>query len=129
MTRTKVNTQKDYPPAPSVILTGKVGNKVLGILRKKVESSAYPGNYSYLIEAKETNAPTLLYDKDTEKSQDVAIDMGDSVWLKGTSVLNEAFKQIPDDAMVEVIYLGKGKAKKGRKPPFLFDVFLHDGEV
>ena len=124
MSKVKINTQQgDYAPTPTVALTDKIGNKLVGILEKKVESSTYPGQYSYLIEAIETNAPTQIYEKDTDTNTDVEIKSGDMVWLQGTTVLNIAFREIPLTTKVEVVYTGKGEAKKGRKPPYLFDIW------
>jgi len=123
MAKTKVNTQIAFDPAPNVALTEKEGSRLIGILKKKVESTVYPGNFSYLIAVEDTDAPTRLYDKETETLNDVDVEEGEAVWLKGTSVLNTAFGQIEEGQKVEIIYTGKGEKKQGRKAPFLFDVF------
>ena len=122
MNKVKIETQ-DREPTPSVMLRSKEGSKVVGRLHKKIESSTFPGNYSYLISVEETDAPIQLFDKDTESMQDVDIAVGDLAWIKGCVVINKALAQVEEGTRVEIVYTGKGEAKKGRSAPFLFDVF------
>ena len=123
MAKTKINTAVASEPLPNVVLTEKEGSKVVGVLKRKFESKTYPGSFSYLIHVEDTNAPTRLFDRDTETVQDVELAAGDLAWLKGSSVLNRALEQINDGEKIEIVYTGKGEKKKGRKAPYLFDVF------
>lgn len=123
MSKVKIETQTEFAPTPSVFLTEKVGSKLVGTLHKKVASDTYPGKTNYLINVKETDAPIRLYDKEKKESTDVDITAGDKVWLKGTTILSSALDQIAEGTDIEIIFKGKGEAKKGQKPPFLFDVF------
>jgi hypothetical protein len=123
MKKTLINQQEEFAPTPNLNLTSKKGLQVLGILKRKVESKLFPGSFSYLIKVEETNAPTTLYNKEIKAPEEVDIVPGDSVWLKGTTVLNNAFSVIAEGTKIEVVYTGKGEAKPGRKPAYLFDVF------
>jgi hypothetical protein len=123
MSKVKVETQVKSEPLPNIVLVEKEGSHLVGVLKKKHESSTFPGNFSYLIEVEDTDAVTRLFDKETQTLNDVDISKEDLVWLKGTTVLNTAFNQIQEGEKVEIVYTGKGEAKKGRKAPYLFDVF------
>lgn len=123
MSKVKVETQSSFAPTPTVYLTENVGSKLTGRLHKRVESQTYPGKLSYLVAVTDTDAPIRLYDKDTKKNNDVDIEAGALVWLKGTTVLSSALEKIEDGSGIEIVYLGKGTAKKGRQAPYLFDVF------
>lgn len=51
------------------------------------------------------------------------------VTVKGCTSLNIALEEIGIGGLVSVVYQGKGKAvKKGRKPPYLFDVYPLEAE-
>jgi hypothetical protein len=45
------------------------------------------------------------------------------ITIKGASTLNAGLAGVPVGTKVKVVYLGKGKARKGRKAPYLFDVY------
>lgn len=126
MSKVKIETKGSMTPLPNVVLTEKEGAHLIGTVKKKVESDLFPGSFSYLIQVADTDAPTRLYDKETQTLNDVDVVVGDLVWLKGTTVLNSALAQVDTDSKVEIIYTGKGEAKKGRKAPYLFDVFKVD---
>lgn len=124
MSREKVIVEKaDMKPAPGVDLRDKVGSKVTGILFKKSPNPTYPKRIDYLLNIDETDAPTRLFDKETNSTSDVDVKQGDLVWVTGSQVLGSLMGEIEVGGKVEIVYLGKGDAKKGQKPPFLYDVF------
>jgi hypothetical protein len=123
MKKTKIETKQEFSPTPTVQLTSKVGNKFLGVFIRAVESSVYADRYSYIFSALETTAPIQLKNQDTKEWEDVDIDKSDQVWVKGSTVLDAALKQIDEGTKIEIIYCGKGEAKAGQNPPHLFDVF------
>jgi len=51
------------------------------------------------------------------------------ITIKGCKILNDAFRGLKRGTLVEIIYLGKGKPKKGQRPPYLFDVYDLTNEV
>lgn len=52
----------------------------------------------------------------------IKTDKEGKVTLKGCTSLNKFFATLSKGTYVEVTYKGKGKAKKGSNPPFLFDL-------
>lgn len=124
MSRTKLNTKKDFKPAPNLDLRGKIGTKVLGIFRGRLESKGYPGKFSTMLDVLDTDGDTTLYNKETEEAVSVDIVAGDRVFLKEGTVLAIEMAKLKEGDKVEIVYVGKGDAKPGRKAPFLYDVFL-----
>jgi hypothetical protein len=115
--------------SPTLVLNKTVGSKVVGIIERRIESTLFPGKYSTLMSVLETNAPTVLWNKETQKEDEVDIEEGDKVFIRENTVLANAFSKLKQGDKVEIVYLGKGKAKKGQKPPYLFDIFkLGEGE-
>ena len=45
------------------------------------------------------------------------------ITIKGCTSLNRALSQLSRGDKVEIVYLGTGEAQKGRRAPYLFDVF------
>lgn len=128
MTRTKVETKGELKPSPNLVLNTNVGNSVIGIIQGRVESKTFPGNFSTILSVLETNGNTTLYDKETKTNREVDIEQGDNVFLAENTVLKKALSTFVKGEKVEIVYLGKGKAKKGRKAPYLYDVFRITGE-
>lgn len=46
----------------------------------------------------------------------------ETIGLSGTSVLNDRMSQVAPGTLVRITYIGLGEKKKGKKPPFLFEV-------
>lgn len=112
--------------SPTAYLTEKEGTKIVGTLKGRFEKSNFPGKFSYLIAVEDTDASIRLWNKETKKDEEAEIAVGDRVFINGTTVLQSALEQVKDEERVEIIYTGKGVAKKGRKAPFLFDVTVLD---
>ena len=124
MNRTKVETGNDeLKRSPSLVLNRNIGDKVIGVVEGRFENKTFPGKYSTLLSVQETTGSTVLWDKETKTEKEVDIDQGDKVFLAESTVLAKALSTMAKGDKVEIIYLGKGKAKKGRKAPFLYDVF------
>src|SRR5208282_5373675 len=98
-------TEPDEPHAKVKVLTKN--QKVLG-------------KYVFTFKDTEYNAekPPQTHYFDTQEEGRVTI--------KGCTILNDKMSDVKQGEVVEVIYLGKGKPKKGRKAPFMFDVFVID---
>lgn len=120
MSRTKI-TGSDKK-TPNLDLRGKVGNKVIGIFQGRYESKMYPGKFSSIISVIDTDGDTTL------AKEEVEIEKLDNVFLNENTVLANAMSKLVKGQQIEVVYLGKGKAKKGQNAPFLYDVFILNGE-
>jgi len=116
--------QKELKPSPTAKLTDKEGNFVAGTLRKRFDSQLYPGQKTYLIQVDEMDADTVIFDKEKQINRNVDVVQGDTVFVKGTTLLNRYMEQIADGSKVEIRYDGKGKARPGRKAAHLFTVSL-----
>ena len=122
--KTLINEQaSEFAPTPTMDLKGKEGMRLLGILKKKVKDGMFPKKRNYLIQVEETDGSTTLYNKSTKENDEVDINVGDHVWLRGSVVLDRALKKLDEDTKVEVVYKGKGEAKPGQRAPFLYDIF------
>ncbi len=82
----------------------------------------YAGQFTYIVQVEDLEGQTTVFDKSTQTANDVDVVVGDDVFVKGTTRLNLMLKQVQDGQYVEITYLGKGKAGKGRQAPHLFDV-------
>lgn len=108
--------------SPNVSLTAAIGNYVVGTFDKTVESKAWPGTYSHLLKIEDTNAPIVLFNKETKSEDEVNIEAGESVFLKSPTVLTGLMREVKSGERVKITYTGKGVAKKGRKAPYIFQV-------
>jgi hypothetical protein len=122
--RTKLNKEQSFKPSPNLDLKKAIGNKLIGIFKSRIEKPNYPGKYSALIQVIETNGSTTAWDKEKKEEVEVDIAEGDTVFLRENTGLSQVFKDLKNGDKIEVIYQGKGKAKQGQRPPFLYDVFL-----
>lgn len=109
-------------PSPTIVLTETVGNFVKGKFVRTTDSKLWDGKKSYLIAVEDTNAPTRLYNKETKAEEDVDVLAGETVFLRGTALLQKQMEQVPVGSSVLIRYDGTGRAKKGRRPPYLFYV-------
>jgi len=107
-------------PTPTAYLTRKEGTRLVGVLNRKIASKTYPGQRSYLIAVEDTDAAIRLWDKETKTDNDVDIQVGDKVFVKGTRQLNALMDQVNEGEKVEIIYEKKGVAKPGQRAPYLF---------
>lgn len=126
----KIVANTDLKPSPTAKLTEREGTRIIGTLKKKLQSTLFEGKMSYLITAEDTDARTVLWDKEQKAEVEVDIEQGDAVFVQGTTALDRQLAQVAEGSRVEIIYTGKGTAsKRGRKPPYLFDVIDHSVEA
>lgn len=116
----------DFKPSATLKLTEKEGNFISGLLKKRFESNTYPGKYSYLIQVQDLEGHTVVWNKEKKVEEELMVRVGDSIFVKGTTRLDLQLKQVPDNSLVKITYEGKGKAKKGQKPPFNFAVVVSE---
>lgn len=113
---------REFAPSATIKLTEKEGNYISGNLLRRFESTVYKGKYSYLVKVTDLEGRTVLYDKATKTERDVDVKVGDAVFVKGTTYLDLQMNQVSDGADITIAYTGKGKAKKGQRAPFQYDV-------
>lgn len=112
----------EFPPTANLKLTEKEGNYIKGILKKVIQSKTYPNKKSYLIQVADLEGTTTLWDKERKKEVDLNVNIGDNVFIQGTTVLQSLLSDVAEGTYIEVAYTGKGVAKRGQKAPYLFDV-------
>lgn len=122
MSKREIVSGSTLKPSPQINLTEKEGSFVRGILKQRFESTVFPGKLSYLVEIEDTNGRAVLWDKANQKEVEVGVVAGDTVFIRDTTMLHAQLEQVKDGEKVEIIYTGKGKAKKGRKAPYFFTV-------
>lgn len=121
--KTKVETQVEFKKAPNLDLRGKVGNKVIGIFKRRIQGKF---GWSGLIEVEETDGSTFFKEKDKPR-EEVTIAPGDAVFLKENKVLTVAFEKIPEGSKIEVVFTGT-KDVGQPNPLVLYDINLIHGE-
>lgn len=112
----------EFPPTATLKLTEKEGNYIKGTLQRAIQSKTYPNKKSYLIKVNDLEGNTVLWDKEHKKEVDTNVNVGDNVFIQGTTVLQQLLSDVADGTAIEVTYIGTGKAKRGQRPPYLFDV-------
>ena len=121
--------QGDLKPSPRVFLYGEKGNYVKGTFLKTVKNPVFTDKVSYLLQVEDMQATANLWNKEKEASVDVDVREGDTVFIPETTGLKILMKQVKEGERIKINYLGKGKAKKGQKAPYLVDIdILDDGE-
>lgn len=120
---TKVNTGgKEFAPTPRLMLTEKPGNYIKGVLKRKIKDSTYPDKLNFFITVKDLEGSTVVWDREAKVEKPLDATVGGDVFVKGFTQLQKALQDIPEGTYVEVIYTGKGAAKKGQRAPYLVDV-------
>lgn len=112
----------EFPPTATLKLTEKEGNYIKGTLKKVIQSKMYPNKKSFLIKVDDLEGTTMLWDKEHAKEIEANVNVGDNVFIQGTTVLQNLLSDVAEGTAIEVTYTGKGVAKRGQKPPYLFDV-------
>lgn len=127
MSKEKISTggTSDVPlkKAPNVVLNKVVGSKLVGTFEGRFENKNFPGKYSSMFSVEETDGSTNLWNKETQQEDEVEIEAGDKVFLQESAVLAKALSKAVKGDKLEIIYTGKGVAKKGQKAPYLYDIF------
>jgi hypothetical protein len=107
--------------SPNLDLRIADGSYVIGTFEGRFESKNYPGKFSTLIKVEETDGSTKLYNKETEKEEEVGIDEGDSVFLSETSWLANIFEKMEKGTRFKLVYTGKtAPTKKGYKGSYTY---------
>ncbi len=122
MSKRAIKVESTLKPSPDINLTEKEGAKLIGTLVSRHASTLFEGKFSYLIAVEDVTVPARLYNKETKERIEVGLAPGDKVFLKSSTMLDKMLAQVNDGEKVEITYLGKGKAKKGRRAPYLYDV-------
>lgn len=123
MPEIKVNTSGEVKRSPNLILNEKVGTFVIGTIKGRIENKTYPGKFSTLLAVEQTDGKTMFYD--TEKKEEIEVDIveGDTAFIRESTMLARALSGMSTGDKVRIVYTGKGKAKKGQRAPFMYDVF------
>lgn len=121
------STGTELKKSPTVYLTEKEGSKLTGVFQRAVESRVFPGQLSYLVAVEDTDASIRLYDGATKTETEVEVGEGEPVFVKGSTILNQAIRELNVKAgeRITITYLGKGVAKPGRKAPYRYNVEVH----
>lgn len=122
MIKKEVKRDAEFPPTANLKLTEKEGNYIKGVLKKVIQDKTYPKKKIYLVTVNDLEGNTVLWDKKHAKEIDTNVNVGDNVFIQGTTVLQSLLADVVEGTVIEVIYTGKGVAKRGQKPPYLFDV-------
>lgn len=101
--QTPITTYFQFEPA-------KTAHEKVKVLKKGQEIR---GEYQHTFINEEFDTQTHLFKLDT----------GEKVTVRGCTSLNTALDTLSKGANVRLVFLGKGKAKPGRRPPWIFDVF------
>lgn len=127
MSKEKISTSSSgegtLKKAPNVVLNKVVGSKLVGTFESRHENTNFPGKFSSLITVEETTGSTVLWNKETQQEDEVEIEAGDRVFLQESAILAKVLSKAVKGDKLEIIYTGKGVAKKGQKPPYLYDIF------
>lgn len=120
---TKVETSnQEFAPTAQLKLTETIGNFIKGTLKKKLKDRTYPDKTNYFITVSDLEGNTIVWDKVIKEEKPLDVKVGDDVFLKGFTALSRALADVAEGTYIEITYIGKATAAKGRKAAYLVDV-------